>query len=64
MNAMGSYSRQRAMDPQIVSGLITMFNEHNHLTTVFMMARDKFKENNLILVRIRLIGDHKRDTRE
>lgn len=44
------------LDPEIVSGLISMFDEHNPIAKVFRRARDTFQQSGAVPFSIRLIA--------
>ena len=52
------------LDPKITEGLMKMFEEHNKLTEVFRMARDRFQDSNLVPIRLRLIGRREMNARQ
>ncbi|KAL3625826.1 hypothetical protein CASFOL_030355 [Castilleja foliolosa] len=45
------------LDPAIVTGLISMFDEHNPISQVFRKARDIFQKSDVVPLRIRLIAN-------
>ncbi|KAF9594796.1 hypothetical protein IFM89_034779 [Coptis chinensis] len=51
-------------DPAIVDGLIKMFDQHNKVVQSFRMARDIFKEDEMIDVCLRLINSRQSDGRQ
>ncbi|XP_022722231.1 uncharacterized protein LOC111279552 [Durio zibethinus] len=59
---MSSSNFQSDLDIEEVDGLLDMLDEHNPLVKVFRMARDRFKETDFHLVKIRLLGKRKGDS--
>lgn len=53
-NRMKSINVQNSpdIDPQILEGLIKMLEENNHLVKTFRMARDRFKNDNVVDMKI------------
>jgi len=51
------------LDPNIVEGLLKMFDEHNQRAKVFRMVKDQFKDQDLHPIRLRLIGIREKDGR-
>lgn len=41
------------LDPKIIEGLMKMFDEHNKLTEVFRMARDRFQDSDLVPIHLK-----------
>ncbi|XP_074305928.1 uncharacterized protein LOC141641154 [Silene latifolia] len=61
-NGQGSTSAR--LDEYLVKELLEMLDKNNELVKLFRMARDRFKEDELIPIRVKLIGNRSRDTRE
>ncbi|CAJ2658557.1 unnamed protein product [Trifolium pratense] len=53
----------QAIDPEIVTSLALMLDQHNVHAKVFRMARDKLKQGNVHELKLRLIHDRKTDGR-
>ncbi|XP_021717933.1 uncharacterized protein LOC110685716 [Chenopodium quinoa] len=64
MNTLRNNGRQPNVDLEIVENLSKMFDECNELTKVFRMARERFQQTDLQLVRLRLIGSRAKDGRQ
>ncbi|XP_074313470.1 uncharacterized protein LOC141648644 [Silene latifolia] len=59
----GQDSTSAGLDEDLVKELLEMLDKNNELVKVFRMARDRFKEDELIPIRVKLIGNRSRDTR-
>ncbi|KAL0319968.1 UNVERIFIED_CONTAM: hypothetical protein Sradi_5258300 [Sesamum radiatum] len=64
IRALNKDDRKQNFDPNIIQGLQNMFDEHNPLTKVLRMARDRFRESDYVPVRLRFIGTRKKDGRQ
>ncbi|KAK9682709.1 hypothetical protein RND81_10G090900 [Saponaria officinalis] len=52
------------LNENLVEDLIKMLEENNEPVKVFRMARDRFKEDDMIPIRVKLLGDRSKDSRE
>ncbi|KAK9725314.1 hypothetical protein RND81_05G136000 [Saponaria officinalis] len=52
------------LNENLVKELIKMLDENNELVKVFRMARDRFKEDDMIPIRVKLLGNRSKDSRE
>ncbi|KAL2938140.1 ATP-dependent DNA helicase PIF1 [Bienertia sinuspersici] len=64
INSLSRGDAQPELDPDIIEGLARMFDEHNELTKVFRMARERCTESDLQPVKIRFIGTRSKDGRQ
>ena len=64
LQASTSKERKTQLDEGIVSGLLSMLDDHNELVKSFRMARDRYRESDLENVRLRLIGTRSNDGRQ
>ncbi|XP_056685898.1 uncharacterized protein [Spinacia oleracea] len=64
INSLGNNGQHSNLNPDIVDALSKMFDEHNELTKAFRMARERFEENDLQPIRLRLIGTRQKDGRQ
>ncbi|CAJ2678040.1 uncharacterized protein LOC123904970 [Trifolium pratense] len=62
-NRINSCGGNKAIDPEIVTSLALMLDQHNVHAKVFRMARDKLKQGNVHELKLRLIHDRKTDGR-
>ncbi|KAL0319836.1 UNVERIFIED_CONTAM: hypothetical protein Sradi_5245100 [Sesamum radiatum] len=64
IRALNKDDRNQNFDPNIIQGLHNMFDDHNPLTKVLRMARDRFRESDYMPVRLRFIRTRKKDGRQ
>ncbi|KAG8371620.1 hypothetical protein BUALT_Bualt13G0107200 [Buddleja alternifolia] len=64
MRALNKDAEKENLDPNIIQGLQDMFDEHNPLTKVLRMARDRFKESDYVPVQLRFISTRGKDGRQ
>ncbi|XP_020113189.1 uncharacterized protein LOC109727463 [Ananas comosus] len=59
-----AHGNHSTIDKDIVSDLITMFDNTNEIVKAFRMARDRFEESDYLPIRLRLIGARRECARQ